>query len=98
MLRCGNVTEGREGHFASGPYSPLRGVSSCASERARPFNPKFQDHFRRRLRRRAVDITTVTGRAAAQSRPKVLAILGVSAVLKPTIDALRAKLAVLLTA
>jgi hypothetical protein len=32
------------------------------------------------------------------SRPKVLAIPGVSAVLKPTIDALRAKLAVLLTA
>jgi hypothetical protein len=39
-----------------------------------------------------------SGRSARVSRPKVLAILGVSAVLKPTIDALRAKLAVLLTA
>jgi hypothetical protein len=50
----------------------------------------------------AVDCADVrsirSGRSARVSRPKVLAILGVSAVLKPTIDALRAKLAVLLTA
>src|SRR5262249_24381132 len=28
-----------EGHFASEPHSPLRGVLLCAPERARPFNP-----------------------------------------------------------
>jgi hypothetical protein len=93
MLRRGNALPcasehdrlGSEGHFASGPHGPLRGGLSCASV----------GQLSAEQRKVLAGLINPMMPTLNQLFGKLLAIPGVSEVLKPTIDALRAKLAVL---